>query len=65
MVEQADIRIGKAGDVARILGVHVNKVYEMAQADEIPQLRRIGPELRFDMDEIAKWMRRREDGGES
>jgi predicted DNA-binding transcriptional regulator AlpA len=29
----------------------------MAQKGELPQLRRIGPELRFDLDEVEKWLR--------
>ena len=51
------MRVGKAKDAAELLGVHINRVYEMAQRDEIPQLRRVGPELRFDMDALEAWLR--------
>lgn len=51
------MRVGKARDAAELLGVHINRVYEMAQRDEIPQLRRVGPELRFDMDALEAWLR--------
>jgi len=30
------MRVGKARDAAELLGVHINRVYEMAQRDEIP-----------------------------
>lgn len=50
------MRIGKARDAAELLGVHVNKIYEMAQTGEIPTLRRVGPELRFDMEELERWL---------
>jgi excisionase family DNA binding protein len=53
------MRVGKAADAAALLGCHVNKVYAMAQRNEIPSLRRIGPELRFDMDELEAWMRQK------
>jgi excisionase family DNA binding protein len=51
------MRVGNAKDAAKLLRVHVNRVYEMAQAGELPQLRRVGPELRFDMDELEAWLR--------
>jgi excisionase family DNA binding protein len=51
------VRVGKAKDAAKLLGVHLNKVYEMAQRGEIPQLHRVGPELRFDMDALEAWLR--------
>jgi len=51
------MRVGKAKDAAELLGVHVNRVYEMAQTGEIPSLRRVGPELRFDMDALEAWLR--------
>lgn len=51
------VRTGTAKDVAALLKVRVETVYQMAQAGEIPSLRRIGPRLRFDLDEIERWMR--------
>lgn len=51
------MRVGKASEVAALLRVHVDQVYAMAQAGELPQLRRVGPELRFDLDEIEAWLR--------
>lgn len=49
--------IGTAKDVAAMLKVRVETVYQMAQAGELPTLRRIGPRLRFDLDEVERWMR--------
>jgi excisionase family DNA binding protein len=51
------IRVGTAKDAAALLKVSVDHLYEMAQRGEIPQLRRVGPELRFDMDELEAWLR--------
>jgi excisionase family DNA binding protein len=51
------MRVGKASDVAQLLRVNIDTVYTMAQKGELPQLRRIGPELRFDLDEVEKWLR--------
>ena len=49
--------VGTAKDVAALLKVSVDKVYELAQQGELPTLRRIGPRLRFDLDEVERWMR--------
>lgn len=51
------MRIGTAADVAALLQVRVETVYAMAQRGELPELRRIGPRLRFDLDAIEQWMR--------
>ena len=52
------MRVGTAKDVAEMIGVSLNTVYQLAQAGEIPVLRRIGPRLRFDLDQVEEWMRR-------
>jgi excisionase family DNA binding protein len=59
------VRVGKASEVAKLIDVHIDKVYEMAQKGEIPSLRRVGPELRFDLDEIERWMREEDSCGRS
>ncbi|HEV8450549.1 MAG TPA: helix-turn-helix domain-containing protein [Gaiellales bacterium] len=51
------MRIGTARDVAELLQVRVETVYAMAQAGELPQLRRVGVRLRFDLDRVEEWMR--------
>lgn len=51
------MRVGTAQDVAKLLHVRVETVYAMAQRGELPQLRRVGVRLRFDLDEIEAWMR--------
>jgi excisionase family DNA binding protein len=55
--EGQTMRIGTPKEVATLLGVHINTVYALAQKGEIPTLRRIGPRLRFDLDQIESWMR--------
>jgi excisionase family DNA binding protein len=56
------VRVGTAKDVAALIGASLNKVYELAQTGELPTLRRIGPRLRFDLDQVEQWMR---EGGQS
>jgi excisionase family DNA binding protein len=55
------MRVGTARDVADLLRVSVDKVYELAQKGPddggLPSLRSIGPRLRFDLDEVEQWMR--------
>ncbi len=51
------LRVGTADEVAALLRVSVRTVRDMAQAKEIPVLRRVGPKLRFDMDAVEAWLR--------
>jgi excisionase family DNA binding protein len=55
------MRVGTAQDVAELLHVSIDKVYELAQQGPddggLPSLRRIGPRLRFDLDDVEQWMR--------
>lgn len=55
------LRVGTADDVAALLRIHRNRVYQMVQRGELPTLRRIGGALRFDMDEIERWLRAGDD----
>jgi excisionase family DNA binding protein len=52
-----ELRVGTAKDVAAMIHVSVDHLYEMVQKGEIPTIRSIGPRLRFDLDEVAAWMR--------
>lgn len=49
--------VGTAKDVAKLIGASLNTVYALAQEQKIPTLRRIGPRLRFDLEEVERWMR--------
>lgn len=51
------MRVGTARDVADLLKIRVETVYQLAQTGELPTLRRIGPRLRFDLDAIEAWLR--------
>jgi len=51
------MRVGRARDAAELLLITVDEVYKKAQRDELPQLRRVGGQLRFDMDVLEAWMR--------
>ena len=58
------MRVGTAQDVAELLRVSRDKVYELAQLGPdrggIPSLRSIGPRLRFSMADIEAWMREKD-----
>jgi excisionase family DNA binding protein len=51
------MKVGTPKEVAALLGVHINTVYRMAQTGELPTLRRVGPQLRFDLDAIEAWLK--------
>ena len=51
------MRVGTAKEAAELLRVSIDHLYDLAQRDEIPTLRKIGPQLRFDMDELERWLR--------
>jgi excisionase family DNA binding protein len=61
----SELRVGTARDAAKFLKISVDRVYDLAQLGPdnggIPSLRRVGSRLRFDMDELARWLR---DGGQ-
>ena len=48
-----------AKDVAGILRVHQNTVYEMARKGEIPSVRAYGKGLRFREEDIRAWLEKR------
>jgi excisionase family DNA binding protein len=51
------MRIGTVHDVAALLQMSQKYVYEHAgRPGGIPTLRRLGPKLRFDLDEVERWM---------
>lgn len=51
------MRVGKAQDAAALLLITQDEVYKKAQRGELPQLRRVGGQLRFDMDILEAWLR--------
>lgn len=51
------MRVGTVKDACQLLLCSDDKVYEMAAAGEIPTLRRVGGQLRFDMDALESWLR--------
>jgi hypothetical protein len=68
MSDQLDVTILKAGEVAKLIRVHINRVYELAQIGPenggLPTLRRVGPELRFDRGAVLRWMHEEDSRGE-
>jgi excisionase family DNA binding protein len=60
------MRVGTVQEVADLLKVKPKYVYENAgRPDGIPTLRRLGPRLRFDLDEVERWMQQRDDQPEA
>jgi excisionase family DNA binding protein len=55
------MRVGTAKDVSALLLVSVDRVYELAAAGDLPTLRKIGPQWRFDLDQVERWFRDGED----
>lgn len=53
------LRAGTVADVAAMLAVSESTIYRMVQRGEIPTLRRIGPLVRFDLNEVERWARER------
>jgi excisionase family DNA binding protein len=51
------VRVGTVKDVMALLLCSDDTVYELAANGEIPTLRRIGSQLRFDLDEVESWLR--------
>jgi excisionase family DNA binding protein len=61
--EPRPLRSATAKEVAALIHVSIDKLYEMVQKGDIPTIRSIGPRLRFDLDEVEAWARTR-DGGQ-
>jgi len=58
LIEELEARSGgiKATDLAAILGVDDKHIYRMAARGQIPSFR-VGGAVRFDPQEVAKWLR--------
>jgi excisionase family DNA binding protein len=54
------MRVGTAKDAATLLRVSDDQVYRLVARGEIPTLRRIGGQLRFDMDRLEQWLQETE-----
>ena len=48
---------GTAKDVAAMTGMSLNQVYRLVQEDRIPVLRRVDARVRFDLDDVERWMK--------
>jgi excisionase family DNA binding protein len=56
----------KVPEVAELLGVKPRTIYEMVATERIPYRKPPGSNiLRFDLDEILAWTKRRDDGAET
>ena len=56
-------RFLKVPEVAELLGVKPRTIYEMVATERIPYRKPPGSSiLRFDLDEILAWTKRRDDG---
>jgi excisionase family DNA binding protein len=51
------MRVGKVRDVTALLLCSDDTVYELAANGELPTLRRVGSQLRFDLDQVEAWLR--------
>ena len=58
LIEELEARSGgiKVSDLAAILGVDDKHIYRMAARGQIPSFR-VGGAVRFDPQEVAKWLR--------
>ena len=45
----------KAEEIAKLLRIHINTVYEAAARDEIPGVVRVGRNVRFRRDAVLAW----------
>ena len=56
----------KVPEVAELLGVKPRTIYEMVATERIPYRKPPGSSiLRFDLDEILAWTKRRDDGSKA
>ena len=46
----------KAEEIAKLLRIHINTVYEAAARDEIPGVVRVGRNVRFRRDAVLEWV---------
>jgi excisionase family DNA binding protein len=51
-----ETKLATAGEVATVLGVHVNYVYDKAKNGGLPSYK-IGGVRRFDLTEVQDWLR--------
>ena len=60
LIEELEARSGgmKVSDLAAILGVDDKHIYRMAARGQLPSFR-VGGAVRFDPQEVAKWLRTR------
>lgn len=60
LIEELEARNGgiKVSDLAAILGVDDKHIYRMAARGQLPSFR-VGGAVRFDPQEVAKWLRSR------
>jgi excisionase family DNA binding protein len=60
LIEELESRNGgiKVSDLAAILGVDDKHIYRMAARGQLPSFR-VGGAVRFDPQEVAKWLRSR------
>ena len=60
LIEELEARSGgmKVSDLASILGVDDKHIYRMAARGQLPSFR-VGGAVRFDPQEVAKWLRTR------
>jgi len=58
LIEELEARSGgiKVSDLAAILGVDDKHIYRMAARGQLPSFR-VGGAVRFDPQEVAKWLR--------
>lgn len=58
LIEELEARSGgiKVSDLASILGVDDKHIYRMAARGQLPSFR-VGGAVRFDPQEVAKWLR--------
>lgn len=51
------MRVGRVQDVMELLLCSDDTVYRLVAEGQIPTLRRVGGQLRFDLDAVEKWLR--------